>query len=118
MFSLSLRWTGAMSRMVGICKTIVNRYPVTRGTATFFLLLPASNTTQQLLDPNRKNYDPYETLRFGIYGGFILAPSLYGWIHLANVIVRVETLRGAILKVRNWKGQVYICVHYNLTILD
>ncbi|KAG0719611.1 PXMP2/4 family protein 4 [Chionoecetes opilio] len=87
-----------MSRMVGMWKTIANKYPVTRGMATYALLLPASNTTQQLLDPHRKKYNPRETLHFGVFGAFILAPTLYGWVRLANVIIKAETLRGAVLK--------------------
>lgn len=88
-----------MSHKVGMLRGIAHKYPVTRGIATFSLLLPASNITQQLLDPHRKKYNPYETLRFGIFGGCILAPSLYCWITIANVIVKIKTLRGAVLKV-------------------
>lgn len=108
-----------MSHMVGILRGIANKYPVTRGIATFSLLLPASNITQQLLDPHRKKYNPYETLRFGIFGGCILAPSLYCWITIANVIVQIKTLRGAILKAVieqfTWAPfaytQFYVCIN-------
>ncbi|KAK8407300.1 hypothetical protein O3P69_002095 [Scylla paramamosain] len=112
-------WAGSMSRMVGILKAIANRYPVTRGIATYSLLLPASNITQQLLDPHRKKYDPYETLHFGVFGACILAPSLYCWVCMANVIVRVETLKGAVLKAIieqfTWApfayAQFYVCIN-------
>lgn len=108
-----------MSRMVVTLKTIVSKYPVTRGMATFSVLLPASNTTQQLLDPHRKKYDFRETLRFSVFGAFILAPSLYCWVRLANVIVKAETLKGAVLKAVieqfTWAPvaytQFYICMN-------
>lgn len=87
-----------MSSIMSVWRAIT-RYPVTRGMATYALLMPASNTTQQLLDPNRKKYDLKETLRFGVFGAFILAPSLYCWVRLANMIVKTETLKGAIIKV-------------------
>lgn len=37
--------------------------------------------------------------RFFVYGGFIVAPSLYCWIRLASMMWPAQTLRSAIAKV-------------------
>ncbi|XP_071526001.1 mitochondrial inner membrane protein Mpv17-like [Panulirus ornatus] len=87
-----------MSSLLKGIKVMMQRYPVVRGMLSYSLLLPASNTTQQLLDPQRKKYDPWETFRFGIYGSFLLAPTLYCWVRLANIIVKANSLKGAIIK--------------------
>lgn len=77
---------------------IIEKYPVTRGILTYSVLFPASNTTQQLMDRKKEKLNGWETLRFGIFGALILAPSLYCWVRLANVIVKGSTLKHAVIK--------------------
>ncbi|XP_042870891.1 protein SYM1-like [Penaeus japonicus] len=87
-----------MPAIMNKLRVIVEKYPVTRGILTYSVLFPASNTTQQLMDPKREKYNGWETLRFGIFGALILAPSLYCWVRLANVIVKGSTLKHAVIK--------------------
>lgn len=82
---------------------IIEKYPVTRGILTYSVLFPASNTTQQLMDRKKEKLNGWETLRFGIFGALILAPSLYCWVRLANVIVKGSTLKHAVIKVKIYK---------------
>lgn len=66
---------------------------------TYSVLAPSSNATQQILDPKREKFDPAECLRFAVLNGFLVAPTLYGWVKLASIIIRGNTLKHCLLKV-------------------
>ncbi|KAL7027044.1 hypothetical protein ACKWTF_005277 [Chironomus riparius] len=80
---------------------VFRKHPVTRGMAAYLVVWPTGNIIQQTLCKNREdNYDWMKVLRFGLYGCFITAPSLYAWVKLATFMYPGNNLRLAMYKVR------------------
>lgn len=63
---------------------------------SYALIWPAGNFVQQTIsgDP----YDFKKCLRFGMFGCFIVAPSLFGWIRLSSAMWPATSLRTALAK--------------------
>lgn len=61
---------------------VFRKHPITRGMASYLLIWPVGNIIQQTLSDQEK-FDVWKIIRFGLYGCFITAPSLYGNIFLA-----------------------------------
>ncbi|CAL4166807.1 unnamed protein product, partial [Meganyctiphanes norvegica] len=87
-----------MSGVIKNIRTLVTKYPLAKGMLTYSVLWPASNVTQQCLDPTRKKINHWETVRFAIFGPLVIAPSMYTWIKVASIMVKGNALRHAILK--------------------
>ena len=85
--------------MINKVRKIIKRYPITRGILTYSVLYPCSNFTQQSLDPHREKINYNEVLRFAFFGSCVVAPTLYGWIKIASVLVKGNSLKHAISKV-------------------
>ncbi|XP_055618559.1 mpv17-like protein [Toxorhynchites rutilus septentrionalis] len=80
-------------------RVFLNRYPVARGMLTYSLLWPTGCLIQQsLAGTHWRDYDWRKCFRFFIYGGFIVAPSLYCWIRLASLMWPAQNLKSAIAK--------------------
>jgi len=74
------------------------KYPLTRGMITYSFTWPISNLCQQTIRGN-KEWDFAEALRFCLYGGGFVAPTLYGWLRLAANMWPQMNYRSAIAKV-------------------
>ena len=80
---------------------VFRKHPVTRGMAAYLVVWPTGNIIQQTLCKNREDkYDWMKVLRFGLYGCFITAPSLYAWVKLATFMYPGNNLRLCMCKVR------------------
>jgi len=79
-------------------KHVFEKYPITRGMASYSLLWPSSNLVQQGLDPNRHAWDPLQTARFLVVGSFLTAPTVFVWVKIAGKMVKGTTLGHAMLK--------------------
>lgn len=85
--------------MFSRAQVFLNRYPVARGMVTYSFLWPTGCLIQQsLVGTHWRDYDWTKCFRFFVYGGFIVAPSLYCWIRLASMMWPAQTLRSAIAK--------------------
>ena len=81
------------------------KHPVTRGMAAYLVIWPTGNIIQQTLCKSRdEKYDWLKVLRFGLYGCFITAPSLYAWVRLATFMYPGNKLRICLAKVRYCKA--------------
>lgn len=77
----------------------INKYPVVRGMITYSLLWPTGCLIQQSVTGTPwREYDWKKCFRFFVYGGFIVAPSLYCWIRLASMMWPAQNLRSAVAK--------------------
>jgi len=88
---------------------VFRKHPVTRGMAAYLVIWPTGNIIQQTLCKDRdEKYDWMKVLRFGLYGCFITAPSLYAWVRLATFMYPNNNLRLAMAKVRCCKQLNFI----------
>jgi hypothetical protein len=77
---------------------VFRKHPITRGMASYLVIWPTGNIIQQTLC--EQEYDWWKVMRFGLYGCFITAPSLYCWVKLATFMYPNNNLRLAMAKVR------------------
>lgn len=78
---------------------VFRRHPVTRGMASYLFMFPFGNMVQQSLSSQEK-YDWNRVFRFGLYGAFFTAPSLFLWVKLATSVYPNTILRIGCAKVR------------------
>ncbi|XP_063972374.1 mpv17-like protein [Diachasmimorpha longicaudata] len=73
------------------------KYPVVRGMAAYSVIWPAGCLLQQkFVSKEELNY--LQALRFSLYGGLFVAPTLYGWLTIASRVWPKTTLKSAITK--------------------
>ena len=89
-----------MATILKTLKRVGEQYPILRGMTTYSVLWPSSNLVQQSMDKTRDKYDPMELLRYFILGTFATAPTVYVWVKLAGKIIKGNTLKHAVFKVR------------------
>ncbi|XP_011297303.1 mpv17-like protein [Fopius arisanus] len=78
-------------------REITRKYPVIRGMAAYSAIWPAGCLIQQkFISKQELNY--LQALRFSLYGGFFVAPTLYGWLTIATRIWPKNTFKSAITK--------------------
>ncbi len=83
---------------LGRIQAFFRKYPLGRGMITYSLLWPTSNLCQQAIQ-GREEFDFAQAARFSIFGTFVIAPSVYGWVKVAGFLLPGSTLKMAITKV-------------------
>ncbi|XP_058812088.1 mpv17-like protein isoform X2 [Topomyia yanbarensis] len=67
-------------------------------------------------------YDWHKCFRFFIYGGFIVAPSLYCWIRLASMMWPAQNLRSAIAKALteqvSYTPLAMTCFYFGMSLME
>lgn len=86
---------------------VFRKHPVTRGMASYLVIWPTGNIIQQTLCKEEK-YDWWKVIRFGLYGCFVTAPTLYAWVRLATFMYPNNNLRLAMAKVRSVKLEIFL----------
>lgn len=74
------------------------RYPIVRGMASYTVIWPTACLLQQKF-AGKKELDYMQALRFSLYGGFFVGPTLYAWLRIAQYIWPKTNFRSAITKV-------------------
>ncbi|EAA02094.4 AGAP012622-PA [Anopheles gambiae str. PEST] len=77
----------------------VLKHPLARGMVTYSVLWPTANLVQQSLDG--RSYDALDfvqSLRYGLYGTFYVAPTIYGWVKITSIMWPKINLRTAMIK--------------------
>ncbi|XP_046481343.1 mpv17-like protein [Neodiprion pinetum] len=78
-------------------REITTKYPIIRGIASYTVIWPAASLLQQKFISNQElNY--MQALRFSLYGGFFVAPTLFCWIKFASYIWPKNDLKSGIVK--------------------
>lgn len=94
-----------------------NKYPVSRGMATYAISWPLGSIIQQQLE-GRETYDFGRTARFFLYGSFYVAPTLNLWMSIARYLWPQSTLAAAVTKVSYSRIEGYakgtLAVIYNI----
>ncbi|XP_058442677.1 mpv17-like protein [Malaya genurostris] len=104
-------------------RVFFNRYPVARGMLTYSLMWPTGCLVQQTIaGTDWRNYDWNKCFRFFIYGGFIVAPSLYCWIRLASLMWPAQSLRSAIAKALteqvSYTPLAMTCFYFGMSLME
>lgn len=100
---------------LGRIQAFFRKYPLGRGMLTYSLLWPTSNLCQQAIQ-GREEFDFAQAARFSIFGTFVIAPSLYGWVKVAGFVLPGSTLKMAVTKVP-LKFHLEIIFSFHLTHL-
>jgi hypothetical protein len=80
---------------------VFRKHPITRGMASYLVIWPTGNLIQQTLCKDKdEKYDIWKMVRFGFYGCFITAPTLFAWVRLSTFMYPNTTFRIAMAKVR------------------
>ena len=79
-------------------REVTKKYPVARGMASYSVIWPVASLMQQKII-GKDELDFTQALRFSIYGGLFVAPTLYGWLKIASRIWPKTDLKSAITKV-------------------
>ncbi|CAH0720838.1 unnamed protein product, partial [Brenthis ino] len=82
--------------------TVFKKYPVVRGMISYGIMWPTSCFIQQTLEGKRfdsdNNYDWLRCARFGLYGSCYVAPTLYSWLTIANIMWPGTSVKAALFK--------------------
>ncbi|XP_055371353.1 uncharacterized protein LOC129605549 [Condylostylus longicornis] len=110
-----------MNHIVKNIKQITTKYPVTRGMITYSITWPASSLIQQTMEGKEK-FDWCRVMRFGLFGGFFVAPTLYGWIKVASAMYPGTNLKIAIVKAIvetiSYTPAAMTCFYYLMTLFE
>jgi len=79
-------------------REISQKYPIVRGMASYSIIWPAACLLQQKI-MGKEEFNYAEAVRFSLYGGFYVAPTLYCWLRCASYFWPKADLKSAITKV-------------------
>ncbi|CAD0196798.1 unnamed protein product [Chrysodeixis includens] len=76
-----------------------SKYPLLRGMASYSVIWPTSSLVQQTFERNKfGDYDWWRCARYGLYGSCYVAPTLYSWLTIANIMWPGNSIRAGIIK--------------------
>ncbi|XP_015604493.1 mpv17-like protein isoform X2 [Cephus cinctus] len=78
-------------------REITQKYPIVRGMASYTVIWPIGSLLQQKIS-GKKDLNYMQALRFSIYGGFFVAPTLYCWLKCAGYLWPRNNFRSAVTK--------------------
>ncbi|KAL7294029.1 mpv17-like protein [Trichogramma pretiosum] len=78
-------------------REVTKKYPVVRGMASYTVIWPVASLIQQKIT-GKEQLDYMQALRFSIYGGCFVAPTLYCWLKVASHFWPRSDLKSAITK--------------------
>ncbi|XP_039961987.1 uncharacterized protein LOC126758725 [Bactrocera neohumeralis] len=80
-------------------RLFASAHPLAKGVIAYSIVWPTSSFMQQTLEGKQlKDYDWMRILRFGLFGGCYVAPTLYGWLRVASAMWPQTNLRIGALK--------------------
>ncbi|XP_012264038.2 mpv17-like protein [Athalia rosae] len=78
-------------------REVSTKYPVIRGMASYTVIWPTASLIQQkFIGKDEISY--MQALRFSLYGGFFVAPTLFCWIKFASYVWPKSDLKSGIIK--------------------
>ncbi|CAD7090085.1 unnamed protein product [Hermetia illucens] len=104
-------------------KEVLTKYPVVRGMLSYSLIWPTSSLVQQTFEGKRwGTYDWYRCLRFSLYGGFFVAPTLYSWIRVSSAMWPQTNFRTgaikAIVEQFSYTPAAMTCFYFIMSLLE
>uniref|UniRef100_A0A1A9ULM9 Mpv17-like protein n=1 Tax=Glossina austeni TaxID=7395 RepID=A0A1A9ULM9_GLOAU len=113
----------SMSAIVQNLKVLMIKYPVVRGMVSYSCIWPTSSLIQQTIEGKTwDNYDWWRVLRFSLYGGFFVAPTLYSWIKVSSAMWPQTTLGTAVTKAAvetiSYTPAAMTCFYFIMSLLE
>jgi len=114
-FSTKGTLTGKLNIRIYLTRLIdfTKEYPLTRGMITYSFTWTISNLCQQSIRGN-KEWDFAEALRFCLYGGCFVAPTLHGWLRLAVIMWPQQNFRSTLAKVGGFVFLIHDLFHLDV----
>lgn len=78
-------------------REVSQKYPIVRGMASYAIIWPTASLLQQKIT-GRPELNYAEALRFSLYGGLFVAPTLYCWLRCASYFWPKSDFKSAITK--------------------
>ncbi|OAD58935.1 Mpv17-like protein, partial [Eufriesea mexicana] len=102
-------------------REVSQKYPVVRGMASYAIIWPTGSLIQQKLIGNDElNY--IQALRFSLYGGFFVAPTLYCWLRCSSYFWPKSDLKSAITKALveqvTYSPAAMCCFFFGINLLE
>lgn len=86
-----------MSVILAKFRKFSHTYPVVRGMVSYTAIWPVASLLQQKIS-GKEELSYMQALRFSLYGGFFVAPTLYCWLKCSTLIWPKSDLKSAITK--------------------
>ncbi|XP_017006636.2 uncharacterized protein [Drosophila takahashii] len=104
-------------------KVLVGRYPIMRGMISYSLIWPTGSLIQQTVEGRRwGTYDWWRVLRFSMYGGLFVAPTLYGWVKISSAMWPQTSLRTGVIKAAvetvSYTPGAMTCFYFIMSLLE
>ncbi|XP_076755468.1 mpv17-like protein [Xylocopa sonorina] len=102
-------------------REVSKKYPVVRGMISYTIIWPAGCLMQQkLIGKDELNYG--QALRFSLYGGFFVAPTLYCWLRCSSYFWPKSDLKSAITKALveqvTYSPAAMCCFFFGINLLE
>ncbi|XP_076626852.1 mpv17-like protein [Colletes latitarsis] len=110
-----------MRVIFGKFREISQKYPIVRGMASYTIIWPTGSLLQQKIAGNEElNY--IQALRFSLYGGFFVAPTLYCWLKCSSYFWPKSDLKYAITKALveqvTYSPAAMCCFFFGINLLE
>ncbi|XP_037942579.1 protein sym1-like isoform X1 [Teleopsis dalmanni] len=112
-----------MSQLLQNMKVLLGKYPVVRGMISYSLIWPTSSVIQQTIEGKRwGEYDWWRVLRFSLYGGLFVAPTLYSWIKVSSAMWPESTIMAGVCKAAveqiSYTPAAMTCFYFIMSLLE
>lgn len=102
-------------------REVSQKYPIVRGMASYTLIWPTGCLVQQkLVGKDELNYG--QALRFSLYGGFFVAPTLYCWLRCSSYFWPKSDLKSALTKALieqvTYSPAAMCCFFFGMNLLE
>lgn len=89
----------AYTAMAGKIRMFNTRHPMIRGMISYAVLWPCGSAIQQVIEGKTlETFDWKRCFRFGVYGAFVVAPMLHGWVRLSSTMWPATSLKIGLIK--------------------
>ncbi|KAL2732988.1 mpv17-like protein isoform X1 [Vespula maculifrons] len=102
-------------------REVSQKYPIVRGMASYTIIWPTASLFQQKIT-GRPELNYTEALRFSLYGGFFVAPTLYCWLRCASHFWPKSDFKSAITKALveqvTYSPTAMCCFFFGMNLLE
>ncbi|KAK7868563.1 hypothetical protein R5R35_009460 [Gryllus longicercus] len=110
-----------MSTVYSKVVLFTRKYPLIRGMASYAVIWPTSNLTQQVI-LGKEHLDYAQALRFCLFGTLFVAPTLHTWLKIANAMWPDMTIKNAMKKACmeqfSYGPAACVCFFFGMSLLE
>ncbi|XP_066587931.1 mpv17-like protein [Prorops nasuta] len=102
-------------------REVTQKYPIVRGMASYTAIWPVASLLQQKIT-GKEELSYMQALRFSLYGGFFVAPTLYCWLKCASFLWPKSDLKSAVTKALveqvTYSPMAMCCFFFGMNLLE